>query len=73
MAVICSESHSTITAKKTSNFFLKVYLKAMHGFEGFPKHLGKKCSPLNCLEYNEEAHKLSIADLKIFIETHVIQ
>jgi hypothetical protein len=45
----------------------------MHGFEGFPKHLGKKCSPLNCLEYNEEAHKLSIADLKIFIETHVIQ
>ena len=57
---------------ENGSFYLKVYPNAIHGFESFPKFLGKKCGPLNCLEYNEEAHNSSIADLKSFIENHIL-
>ena len=57
---------------ENGSFYLKVYPNAIHGFESFPKILGKKCTPLNCLEYNGEAHQRSIVDLKTFIETYII-
>ena len=53
------------------NFYLKVYPNVIHGFESFPQWLGKKCTELNCLEYDEKAHKLSIADLKTFTEKYI--
>ncbi len=57
---------------ENESFYLKVYPNAIHGFESFPRFLGKKCTPLNCLEYNEEAHQRSIADLKTFIDSYIL-
>ena len=57
---------------ENESFYLKVYPNAIHGFESFPKFLGKKCTPLNCLEYNGEAHQRSIVDLKTFIDSYIL-